>query len=430
MKLKKISFPFLVILLEWYEFTIYNSLIPYGIFGGTNEVALYIGFAIFGLSFLARPLGAFYFSSLPNRTKSLKLSLAFMSISTILIALSPSEMYYFKPLWFGLCKAMQGFALGGSYGLAYLSVYESEEQKKTKRTNYKLALIQTGWVWGMLIGELTIFLLKLTFGNLDLLKIILSEGSFTKLGEITPSASFISWGWRIPFLVSGGAGCMLYSTIKDNKDENLPCNDTVKYTIRHVRKNPWKFASIFLVVAIDMVVFHMWFTYYEVYQEASQTRQLFGLIPNIRRVLLIILFPLFGRLTDILNANMGRNYGNYLMLFLVCISISVFSIVATSPLQWIIISSATAAACYGSLIAWTMAKFDAKGRQIIIGPLFNLVSAVVGSTLPLSATYVATRFGQAQVAWLSIFYSIMSLAALSLNLLYDFRQKGRGGLES
>lgn len=410
----KTSFAFAVVLLEWYEFTAYNFMIPYGVFGGRKDTALYLGFASFAFSFFARPIGSLYFATKKDRTASLRESLRLMFISTLLIGFFPPIFEPIKAVWFMVCKVIQGFALGGSYGASYLLTYESEEKKQNKQTNYKLALVQTGWVWGMLIGGATIFMAKLLVGNFELVWKIISSGKFIEVLSVKPTSEFISFGWRMPFLISGSIAAMLYLIAKKMPAEmvSLPDKSPFKYAFEHCSKNFKKFVTVFFVIAIDMVISHIWFTYSGVTAEASNSELRSTFLSNLRLVMLLIFFPIFGFITDQLNKYFDQK-GNQIMLSLVCVSMIVSGFFAPwSGVKWVLISSIISSACFGSLIGWFIGQFKVTERQFLIGPLLNIVGAFIGGTTPLVATCLAARFGESSVG--IIMFSAGVLALISL----------------
>ena len=388
----RLSLPFCITVLEWYEFTIYNALIPYGIFGGTSGNYLQLGFLILALSFIARPLGSIYFSSISNRTNALRNSLLIMSISTLLMASFNSYLDPIRAIWFGILKIMQGFAIGGSYGLSSLAEYDAESRKEKPRFNYRLAIINTGWVWGMLFGDMTVFMVKLLIGNnvWDLF----SKFNISQLLQLTPSAAFIEFGWRIPLVISGLIGTLLYIKSLSVKDEvvKLPAQNKVKYIAKYIWLNPLKFIAIFAVVALDMVICHLLFTYADAARSMDNAQVSNSLLQTMRWLLIIILTTGVGRATDSLNRRLGGHAGNKVVLGLTCIALLGFAQYSpwSSPI-WILLNGLVAALYFGSVGSWVISRFDKVDRQIIIGPLFNIAASLVGSTTPLIATMLSSN---------------------------------------
>lgn len=427
------SVNFWIILLEWYEFTIYNALIPYNVFGGHGVETVYYGFGIFALSFFARPAGAIYFSGYTNKNSALRLSLLIMIISTLLMGIYPGWQS-FKPIWFGACKLAQGFAIGGSYGMAYLPTYVEEQKKRRPKTNYRLGIIQTGWVYGMIIGDLTVFLLKLVIGNWAELRHLIISQSWSAILSIQPSTAFVSWGWRIPFLISSILGVILYSIalnikqvskkvdtpnpdiLKINDEDGFANTSILNKIGKYIQSHPWQFLGIFLVVSIDMTLFHGWFTYYEVVKQPNQTGLIFSLAVSIRKILMIMLFPLLGTLTDLLNYIFGKNAGNNIILCTTCLLMITFSLVKVDFIPWILISSITASLCYGSIVGWVIYKFG-RNADFMLGPTFNL-TGVVGGLIPIILTAVVANYGPNFAGFFIVALSFVSLVSIILPTMH------------
>jgi MFS family permease len=410
----KLYFAFGIILLEWYEFTIYNLMIPYGIFGGEQQTAIYFGFLVFACSFLARPVGSIYFAGIADRASALRQSLKIMVISTLCIGLFPPALNSIKAIWFACCKIAQGFALGGSYGVSYLSIYHNSKQN----VNYKLSLVQLGWVVGMLIGSATILCTKLVVGNLDIIKEIFSSGQLMKLLTVKPSVSFFEFGWRVPFLFSGLIGSLMYFSTRKRKPEvvKLPDQSPFSYAVNYFRNNSYKFITVFLVVCIEMVISHIWFTYTGVTAEANNSEVSSTIASNLRLLILFFTMPLCGIITDKINKRFGKLIGNYTVLSIVALSMILSAWFAPwSGRIWILLSALVSAGCYGSLIGWTISQFSEVEGQFIIGPLFNMTGAIVGGTGPLLATYCADHFGGQSLGIIMFIYGALALTCLWLN---------------
>ena len=172
-------------LLEWYDFYIF-AIGAALVFGDvffppgdplTNTMA---AFGAFAAGFLARPLGGAIFGhigDLVGRKACLLATLLIIGICTFLIGLLPS--YDQIGLWAPAClvflRVMQGIGLGGESGGASLMTIEHAP------------LHQRGF-WGSLPQAAS------PAG------LLLANGVFA-LCALLPHEAFLSWGWRIPFLL-------------------------------------------------------------------------------------------------------------------------------------------------------------------------------------------------------------------------------------
>ncbi|MET9410629.1 MFS transporter [Streptomyces sp. NPDC002935] len=174
--------------IEWYDFFLYGSaaaLVFNKLFfpGSDPLVGTLLSFLTYAVGFAARPLGALVFGHYGDRLgrkKLLVLSLLMMGGATFAIGLLPTHATVgaAAPVLLTALRLVQGFALGGEWGGAVLLVSEHGD---AKRRGFWASWPQTGAPAGQLLAT----------GVLSLLTATQSDDTFT------------SWGWRIPFLLSG-----------------------------------------------------------------------------------------------------------------------------------------------------------------------------------------------------------------------------------
>ncbi|HET6356996.1 MHS family MFS transporter [Streptomyces sp. NBC_00885] len=174
--------------IEWYDFFLYGSaaaLVFNKLFfpGSDPLVGTLLSFLTYAVGFAARPLGALVFGHYGDRLgrkKLLVLSLLLMGGATFAIGLLPTHATVGSaaPVLLTALRLVQGFALGGEWGGAVLLVSEHGD---AKRRGFWASWPQTGAPAGQLLAT----------GVLSALTALLSDAAFT------------SWGWRIPFLLSG-----------------------------------------------------------------------------------------------------------------------------------------------------------------------------------------------------------------------------------
>ncbi|MBS1975055.1 MAG: MFS transporter, partial [Bacteroidetes bacterium] len=138
--------------------------------------------ATFALAFFARPIGSAlfgHFGDRMGRKATLVASLMTMGLSTVAIGLLPtySTIGIAAPLLLAFFRLGQGIGLGGEWGGAVLLATENAPEGKK------------AW-YGM-------------FPQLGApLGFILSSGVFLIIGNAFEGPKFLSWGWRIPFILS------------------------------------------------------------------------------------------------------------------------------------------------------------------------------------------------------------------------------------
>ncbi|MEV5547232.1 MFS transporter [Streptomyces sp. NPDC052309] len=174
--------------IEWYDFFLYGSaaaLVFNKLFFPESDplVGTLLSFLTYAVGFAARPLGALVFGHYGDRLgrkKLLVLSLLMMGGATFAIGLLPTHATIgtAAPVLLTVLRLVQGFALGGEWGGAVLLVSEHGD---ARRRGFWASWPQTGAPAGQLLAT----------GVLSLLTAVLSDSAFG------------SWGWRIPFLLSG-----------------------------------------------------------------------------------------------------------------------------------------------------------------------------------------------------------------------------------
>ncbi|MFE9173289.1 MFS transporter [Streptomyces kebangsaanensis] len=172
--------------LEWYDYFLFGTAAALVFnrlyFTTLNPTAATLAaFATFGVGFAARPIGALIFGWLGDRMgrrPALLITVVMIGVATGLIGLLPSyaTIGVAAPLLLVFLRLLQGIAVGGEWGGAVTLAVE--HAPPDKRGRYA-ALPQVGSPVGTL----------------------LSSGAFS-LVLLLPSASFDSWGWRLPFLLA------------------------------------------------------------------------------------------------------------------------------------------------------------------------------------------------------------------------------------
>ncbi len=171
---------------EWYDFYIYATLAPFfaTLFfpPGNATAALLASFATYAAGFLVRPFGALVFGrvgDLVGRKYTFLVTIMVMGLSTAAVGMLPTyaRVGMLSPTILVLLRLAQGLALGGEYGGA--ATYVAEHAPDSKRG------LHTSWI--QTTATLGFFVSLVVIG-----------GCRAEMAE----ASFKSWGWRIPFLLS------------------------------------------------------------------------------------------------------------------------------------------------------------------------------------------------------------------------------------
>ena len=173
--------------IEWYDFFIYGNaaalVLGPQFFPRTSSVAATLAaYGTFAVGFLARPLGGIimgHFGDRVGRKRLLVLSLLLMGFATCAIGLLPgyATIGVWAPVLLVVLRLAQGFGVGGEWGAAVLM---SVEHAPAGKRGLFGAFPQMGLPAG----------------------IILSNGVFLAVTASVSHEAFLSWGWRVPFLLS------------------------------------------------------------------------------------------------------------------------------------------------------------------------------------------------------------------------------------
>ena len=172
---------------EWYDFFLYGSaaaLVFGPLFFPDNDpaTATLLAFGTYAVGFFARPLGGIvygHFGDRIGRKKMLVASLTLMGTATFAIGLIPSHdsIGVLAPLLLIVCRLLQGFAVGGEWGGAVLM---AAEHGSDRHRGFWASWPQAGVPLGNLTAAAVLWV----------------------LATVQSEATFESWGWRLPFLLS------------------------------------------------------------------------------------------------------------------------------------------------------------------------------------------------------------------------------------
>lgn len=173
--------------LEFMDFQLYSlaaALVFKDVFfpHGHPAIAIMSAMAIYGVGYLARPVGAWYFGrkgDVIGRTKVLFITIALMGVSTTLIGVLPTydTIGLAAPALLVLLRLVQGFGAGAEIAGASVMLAEYAPNKSRGLISSLVAVgtntgtLGAGAIWALLLAVM---------GQEDV----------------------VAWGWRIPFLCS------------------------------------------------------------------------------------------------------------------------------------------------------------------------------------------------------------------------------------
>jgi MHS family proline/betaine transporter-like MFS transporter len=169
--------------LEFYDILIYGyfAVTISKLFFPTADptTALLLTFGTFGISYLARPIGALVLGAYADRAgrrAAMLMSIVVMTIGTGLMAIMPtySSVGILAPIAVLIARLLQGFAVAGEFGSATAFLVEHTQDRKGFFASFQ-------WFGQGIAAVLSSFFGVVLFSWLT-------------------TAQIESWGWRVPFL--------------------------------------------------------------------------------------------------------------------------------------------------------------------------------------------------------------------------------------
>jgi MFS transporter, MHS family, shikimate and dehydroshikimate transport protein len=173
-------------IVDWYDFFLYGTasalVFPKLFFpSDSSTVGTLLSFAVYATGFVARPLGGAlsgHYGDKLGRKTVLLFTLLVMGLATTIIGVLPtySAIGVVAPVLLVVIRLTQGLAAGGEWGGATLLTLEHSPN----RGGFWGSLLSAAVYVGLLLGSLIFVILQHTIS----------------------SSAMLSWGWRIPFLLS------------------------------------------------------------------------------------------------------------------------------------------------------------------------------------------------------------------------------------
>jgi MHS family shikimate/dehydroshikimate transporter-like MFS transporter len=174
-------------IVEWYDFFIYataSALVFNKLFFPNFDplVGSLVALATYGAGFFARPIGGLLFGYVGDRygrKSALVTTLLIVGIATFVIGVMPTygTIGVAAPIVLLIIRLLHGFGIGGEQGNAILITCE---HAPAARRGFFGSWVQLGAPTGF----------------------VLPLGIFALLTATLSESEFLSWGWRIPFLLS------------------------------------------------------------------------------------------------------------------------------------------------------------------------------------------------------------------------------------
>ncbi|MEX3920976.1 MFS transporter [Paraburkholderia sp. BR10872] len=405
---------FIGTMIEWYDFYIYATAaaLVFGELYFPSEdrfVSTMASFATFAVGFFARPLGGLIFGHLGDRIgrkKALMTTLMMMGVATVCVGLLPSyaSVGMLAPVLLVLLRVVQGIAVGGEWGGAVLMA--GEHAPEGRRTFFA-SFAQLGSPAGLILS-------------------LLAFRSVTSLDK----ADFLSWGWRLPFLVSAVllvVGIMIRLGVNESPEfEKLKDQRrTLKLPVAEVFRSAWGLVLLCIganTIGIAGVYFTNTFMIAYTTQYVGITR---SLILDCLFAVAIIQF-----LVQPLAAWLAERMGG--ARFLKCAALAamlspypMFVLVQSGKVVPMVIGISIAVVCmasfYSVIAGFVSGVFPTRVRYSAISLSYQVCGAIAGGLTPLVGTWLAHR--HAGQWWpLAVFYTCLAGVSLLCIVALDARR--------
>ncbi|MCW2134529.1 MFS transporter [Arthrobacter sp. VKM Ac-2550] len=373
---------------EWYDFFLYGmaaGLVFDVLFFPSEDplIGTLLAFGSFAVGFVARPLGGLIFGHIGDkigRKKTLVTTMIIMGVATFLIGVVPAygTIGILAPILLVILRLAQGIAVGGEWGGAVLMAVEYAP--KGKRGLYG-SLPQVGLALGLVLGT----------------------GVFALLGAVLSDEAFLSWGWRIAFIMSAvlvGVGLFIRLKVMETPAFRKLQETEAKATIPALelardRKNR---RHILLGMGsrwIEGVAFNTWAVFAIAYGtdllELSQQTMLIAVM--CAAVTMVVFIPVFGRLSDRIDRRHLYTWGSIL---LGVVAYPAFLLLGTGSA---LVISATIVVVLGIIYPMVYAPeaslfaelFPIRVRYSGISVVYQLSGIVASGMTPLILTFLLSR---------------------------------------
>jgi len=399
-------------IIEWYDFTLYIFLAPViaqNFFTQQTHLnALLSTFLVFAVGFFVRPLGSLIFGHLGDRygrTTTLKLSILFISLPTIGIALLPTYQQWgiYSSLSLVLFRLIQGLCIGGEF--AGSMIYLSEMAPADKRA-LTSCMTNNGSNFGVLCATLMAALVS----------------------SLMPEADFYHYGWRLPFILGGVVGLLGLWLRRDLSE--TPVFNSLRAQARLqprpfltvLRSYKTAVLHIFLLlmmaatgsyVLMDFMSNYLQLYFHYTLADALKIQAIYNALTFFVVTLAARFSDRYGRRLTLMVAALG-----YILLSLPC-----FYLLKTEG-SWLWLLPLVIFYCIeeASMPATMAEMFPAAARYTGISLGYNLAMALVGGTAPLINTWLVAKFHNPLI--IAYYLAASALISLIIILAYLPRQFG------
>lgn len=361
--------------LEYYDFFLYSffvSILAPHFFPSSDPLnTLMMGFGVFAVGFVSRPIGALCFGHWGDkygRKSALLGTLLLMAFATVGIGLLPTyeTIGTLSPLLLIIFRLCQGFAAGGEVnGAAIFGLEQTQAQKR----GFMGALIYSSAGVGAILATL--------------------------MGAVFTNGLMPEWAWRIPFFIGGFVaviGLYLRHTLEEI-ETHKPIKVPLLEVIQH---HPVSFLKAIGVGGFLHVPFYVIVAY------MNPTLHAKGLITSVELMFMnmavtivgTMIIPIFGHYSDKIGQQRLMSWG---ALGQIALIVPVFMVYGAGNILWTISAQmlllTVAEAYVAPSNAYLNSLFPSECRYTGVAFGACLGAALFGGTTPLICGQFAQFFG-------------------------------------
>lgn len=394
--------------IEWFDYFLYGTvaaLVFNQLFFPAEDptVGTMLAYASFALSFFIRPFGGIVFSHIGDkigRKKTLVLTLTLMGGATVLMGLLPTyqAIGIAAPILMVLLRLVQGLGIGGEWGGAMLLAVE---YAPANQRGFFGSVPQMGVTIGMLLATLALTVMT-----------------------ALPDADFLSWGWRVPFVLSAilvflglwiRKGIDETPSFKKNQERGEVVAVPLLETFKTHRKEVLIAVGAKFVETAPFYIMSTFIIYYATTELGfSKTEALRAV--TIATIVTTFLIPVMGALSDKIGRKTVYIGGALLMMlyafpYFWLLQYGTFTMLVIATVIGLGIVWAPTTAVLGTMFS-EIFKSNVRYTGITLG--YQIGAALAGGTAPLVATFLLKEFDHSYIpiACYIIFTGIISLWAI------------------
>lgn len=394
--------------IEWYDFFLYGTaaalVFPTVFFPTQSAFAgVLASFSTQFVGFAARPIGAAIFGHYGDRVgrkTTLITTLMLMGVATFLIGCLPgtASIGLTAAVLLVLLRVVQGIGVGGEWGG---SVLLSMEWGSARRRGFMASWPQVGVPLGLLLST-----------------------GMVKLMSNVSGAGFLTWGWRVPFLVSivlVAIGLYVRLNVLESPDFEAVKQAQAVHSapVREViRRQPRAILTSAFIRMAEQAPFYLFITFVLAYgtKHLELTRDSLLTDTLVAAGVGLVSVPFFGFLSDLIGRRLMYGIG------IVCVALFAFpyfGLLNTKNSGLVMLAIVVSLIChdmmYGPQAALIAESFGTNVRYSGAGLGYQLASVVAGGPAPLIAAAILQKTGSSTgISWYIVGCTIVSMIALLL----------------